>query len=482
MITLDGGCLSLGVIAAVAAGEPVELAESVLRRAGEAYDLAVRTASERPVYGRTTGVGANKDVAVGRGEAVEHGLRILRSHATSAGPPRSDARVRATMVIRLNQLAVGASGARPEVLEALLTLLNSRVVPTVREHGGVGTGDLGALATIGLAMPGLEWTADDTLPFLSSNAATLADAALAVVDLSELAWAQIAVAATTFVAVAGQPEAFAPAVETITPEAGAAAVCRAVRGLAGDAPPPRHLQDPFALRCLPQVHGLVLDTLSKVAAQVETATATGAENPMVDRDRSTVVHHGGFYAAYLASALDVALVALADSAYQSLRRIGMLLDGQITGLAAFLTDGTPGASGAMGLEYAAASALGDLRALATPASSQNVVLSRGVEDGASFASLAARQALDAVPAYAAILGCELVGAVRAVRLHRLTPPDDGWGSVVQALTSSGLGYESDVADRDLTPDIEQATICLPEVAPLATAAADSAAADSQRLG
>jgi histidine ammonia-lyase len=196
---------------------------------------------------------------------------------------------------------------------------------------------------------------------------------------------------------------------------------------------------------------------------------------MVDRDRSTVVHHGGFYAAYLASALDAALVALADSAYQSLRRIGMLLDGQITGLAPFLTDGTPGASGAMGLEYAAASALGDLRALATPASSQNVVLSRGVEDGASFASLAARQALDAVPAYAAVLGCELVGAARAVRLHRLTPPDDGWGPVVQALTSSGVGYESDVADRDLTPDIEQATICLPEVAPLAMSAADASA-------
>lgn len=465
MITVDGGRLSLSDITAVAAGQPVALADEARARAAEAHELAVRTASERPVYGRTTGVGANKDVAVGRGEAAEHGFRILRSHATSAGPPRSDARVRATMLIRLNQLAVGGSGARPEVLDALQTLLNSRVVPTVREHGGVGTGDLGALATIGLAMPGVDWTADDTLPFLSSNAAALADAALAVNDLWELALAQIPVAAATFVAVAGQPEAFSATVEALAAEPSIAIVCRSVRACVGDAPAPRRLQDPFALRCLPQVHGLVLSALTSVLDQVETGSATATENPVVDLERDAVVSHGGFYAAYLTSALDTARLALADSAYQSLRRVGMLLDGQLTGLPPFLTDGTPGASGAMGLEYAAASALGDLRALATPAAAQNVVLSRGVEDGASFASLAARQAIDAVPAYAVVIGCELVAATRALRLHRLTPPDEGWGAVVRTVTSAS-DYVSDFADRDLTADIEQAMLCLPDLAPL----------------
>jgi histidine ammonia-lyase len=471
VITVDGGRLSVRDISAVAAGEPVTLAATALDRAGEAYELAAKTATERPVYGRTTGVGANKDVAVGRGDAVEHGLRILRSHATSAGPPRSDSRVRATMLVRLNQLAVGGSGARPDVLKSLQALLNSRVVPTVREHGGVGTGDLGALATIGLAMPGVDWTADDTLPFLSSNAATVADTALAVTDLSELAWAQIAVAATTFAAVAGQPEAFSPTVEAVTPELGAGLVCRAVRVLTDGAPIPRRLQDPFAMRCLPQVHGLLLDTLSRVMDQVEQAAATAAENPVVDLERATVVHHGGFYSSYLASALDSARLALADSAAQSLRRTGMLLDGQITRLSPFLTDGTAGASGAMGLEYAAASALGDLHALAVPASSQNVVLSRAVEDGASFASLAARQALDSVAAYAAVLACELVGATRAVRLERLTSPDEGWGAVIRIVKASGSGSEADFSDRDLSPDIEQATLCLPELASLARAAA-----------
>lgn len=475
MITVDGGPLALDDIAAVAAGAPVRLDDAVLARVVEAHELAARISTERPVYGRTTGVGANKDIAVGRGEAAEHGLRILRSHATSAGPPRSDARVRATMLIRLNQLAVGGSGARPEVLDALLTLLNSRVVPTVREHGGVGTGDLGALATVGLALPGVDWTADDTLPFLSSNAATLADAALAVTDLTELVWAQIAVAATTFVAVAGQPDAFAPAVDQVSPEPGSRAVTRAMRQLTAQTPVARRVQDPFALRCLPQVHGLVIDALQRVADQVERATATASENPVVDRARGTVVGHGGFYASYLASALDTARLALADSAFQSLRRVAMLLDGQITGLASFLTDGTPGASGAMGLEYAAASALGDLRALAAPATAQDVVLSRGVEDGASFASLAARQALDAVASYAVVLSCELVGAIRAARLHRLSPPEDGWGAVVRAFTATGPGYESDLADRDLTPDIEQATLTLPDLARLAAAAAAGAA-------
>jgi histidine ammonia-lyase len=231
-------------------------------------------------------------------------------------------------------------------------------------------------------------------------------------------------------------------------------------------PTARRLQDPFALRCLPQVQGLALDAMAALASLVETASAMAAENPLVDRQREEMVHHGGFHAAYLASALDTARLAIANSAALSVRRVAMLLDPEVSGLAPFLGDGTPGASGAMGLEYAAASALGDLRALAAPASLQTVSLSRGVEDDASYASLAARQALDAAAPYAVVLAAELVGAVRAVRLRGLVPPADGWGTVARACADLPGDSAAEMADRDLTPDLEAAAAVLPGLAGL----------------
>ncbi len=479
MSTLDGERLSLEEIVAIAGGAPAELGPGGRERAATAHRLALRVASERLVYGRTTGVGANKDAAIEPGEGRAHAERLLRSHATSAGAVRDPRRVRATMAIRLNQLAAGGSGARPEVLDALAMLLAEGSTPSVREHGGVGTGDLGALATIALALPGVAWTAGDALPFLSSSAATLADAALGVAGLSELAEAAVAVAAVTFAAVDGQPEAFDQAVEAITPYDGARRVCRSMRAMAAPeaspaVPPspspsrvasiagarrgPARLQDPFALRCLPQVHGLALDRLQAAAAVVEDGSCAAAENPVVSVATGRFVHHGGFHAAYLTSALDSALLAVAAAAGQSTRRLAMLLDPGLTGLPAFLGDGTPGASGAMGLEYAAGSALGDLRALAVPAALQTLSVSRGVEDDASYASLAARQALDARSAYAVVVACELVAAVRAVGLRGLDLPPTGWGAVVTAVRRSAAPppdrpdlSDRDLSDRDLIP-------------------------------
>jgi histidine ammonia-lyase len=459
VITVDGERLPLSALLAIADGEPVRLGELGRARAGAAHELALRIAGERMVYGRTTGVGANKDTAVGAAAGDEHARRLLHSHATSAGALRDGRRVRLTMAVRLNQLAAGGSGARPEILDGLAALLASGTLPPVREHGGVGTGDLGALATIALSLADVRWTADDALPFLSSNAATLADAALAAAALVDLTAGGIAVAATTFAAVDGQPEAFSTAVEQITPYAGVQEVCAAMRGLFGTAAAAARLQDPFALRCLPQVHGLALDTLARLADVVSDGAAAAAENPRFDVADAAVSHHGGFHAAYLASALDAALLAVAGAAGLSLRRVALLLDPALTGLAAFLADGT------MGLEYAAGSARGDLRALAAPASLQSAVLSRGVEDDASFASLAARQALDARAPYAVVLGCELVAAVRAIRLRGLELPPAGWGEVVRSTGHQGR-TSVELADRDLTADIEAAAAALPRLARL----------------
>lgn len=458
MLEIDGTALTCGEIAAAArGGEPVRLTAAAWDRVRASYDWADREAQRRPVYGRTTGVGANKSVAVdptGDPRGLGHARRLLHSHATAAGRLRSAERVRAMLLVRLNQLAAGGSGASPGVVAALEALLRSGETPDVRELVGIGTGDLSALAVVALRLSEtVEFAASDALAFLSSSAATIADAALAAADLDELLHAGVAVAALTFGVVDGNIEAFSPAAERATPFPGPVAVCRWMRALVGAEPVPARIQDGFGLRTLPQVQGNALDAVSRLAELVAVLAGSAAENPVALPDLP-LAHHGGFAMAPLTTAVASALHAVAQAGQLVQARLAMLMDPAQTGLAAFLADGTPGASGAMSLEYVAAAALGDLRLAATPAGTQSAVLSRGAEDDASFASLAARQALGAVPMLRTLTACELVAALRGVRMKELEC----------RLLADCAELSAETGDRNLTGDIELAENLLPRLA------------------
>ncbi len=392
-------------------------------------------------------------------------LELLRSHATSSGALRSAERVRAMLVIRLNQLAADGNGISPDVVDALAEMLVEDALPPVREGGSVGTADLAALATTALVLcgerasePTLQQTvrfgAGDALTFMSSNAAVLADAALAVADLDQLARSAMVVAAMGFAAVHGNPEAFDPAVEVATPFPGSQLVCRTMRDLVDTAAAaaPARIQDPFGLRTFPQVHGALMDRLG-FAEQVVTAMVNSpSENPIVS-PRLGVAHHGAFHAAYLVQSFDALVLALAQSAQLSLARLTMLAEPSYTGMNPFLGDGTPAASGVMIVEYSAASALAELRALATPAGTQVVTLSRGVEEDASFATLAAQQALGAVSRFRAVLAAELVAALRCLRMQGSHPAPL---AAALAWLDERDGGAPNMHDRDLTNDLVMA--------------------------
>ena len=346
MIRLDGRQLTCGdIVAAARHQEQVVLDPAGRDRARRSHELAVRVSGERALYGRSTGVGANRSVAVAATD--EHARALLRSHATGAGPVRSPERVRAMLVVRLNQLAAGGSGASPALLDAVAAMLAAGALPPVRELGGVGTGDLAALATTALALAGeapttrplpstYAFRSHDALPFLSSNAAVIGDAALACADLTMLARACVVVAAMTCTATGGNPEAFADAVERVTPFEGARQVCRWMRLLTAGAPEARRIQDTFGLRTLPQVHGPVLDALDALDIVVSALANAPGENPVVLAGTGTVAHHGGFHAAYLGQALDAAVIAVAQSAQLAAARLGSLMDPVTTGLPPFL--------------------------------------------------------------------------------------------------------------------------------------------------
>lgn len=466
-VVVDGTQLSVTDIVAVARGRaPVRLARPAMARARDSAAFARRMAAVRPVYGQGTGVGANRNVPVT--DPAVAAQQLLRSHATAAGDFRSRARVRAMLVVRLNQLAAGGSGVSPEILCGLAALLRDDTLPLVREVGGIGTGDLAALATTALSLAGIVPTspptatltrvgAADALPLMSSNAATLGDAALAFAGLRELEQASLVVAALSFNAVAGNPEAFAAPVEIATPFPGAAHTCTTMRRLIEPSAAPVRIQDPYGLRALPQVHGLLVDSLTTLDTTVTRMANAPSENPTF-LPAVGMAHHGAFYAAYLAHALDAVRQAVAQAARLSLARLAMLTDPEFTNCPAFLGDGNPGASGIMALEYLAASAQISLQAGAQPAGLHTAVLSQGVEEEASFATLAAQQALRSIEDYRLVIACELVAAVRCLRMRaqHLSP-------ALAEIMELCADLDDDFADRDLTGDLEVAARILQQL-------------------
>lgn len=473
-LLLDGSGLSCdAIVEATRTRRPVRVAAGARERVRLAHRAAFEIAERRVVYGRTTGVGANSQVSV-EDDISGHGLRLLRSHAGSAGDPISREQTFATLVIRLNQIAAGGSGVGPSVIDVLTEALNNDTLPVIHKYGALGTGDLTALAETGLTfagerawdrgqLPPLRLGTSDALAFMSSNAATLAEAVLGHHELVRLSHATIVIAALSFTAVDGNREAFASAMGRITPQPGAAQVARCLRSLLGThGRPPTRIQDPFCYRAFPQVHGPVTDSLTHLQLVLESFVNATSENPLIDVEADDAIHHGGFHTGYVGLALDGLRLAAAQSASVGLARLGTLTNSKFTSQPDFLTDGSGGSSGILVLEYTSAAALGRLRMLAAPASIQAVSVSLGAEEDASFSTLAAQLTTEFIEAYRIVLACELVAAVRALRMRGATPAvGEGLRSVFE-LAEARLPHLTE--DRDLAPDISIACDVVPTLA------------------
>ncbi|MEV8601903.1 aromatic amino acid ammonia-lyase [Streptomyces griseoviridis] len=531
LVVLDGTGLAVADVVRLADGtaRPVPGTDA-LGRVGESWDAARRIAATGRVYGRSTGVGANRNEDVPTEAAAEHGLRLLRSHAGAIGDELPARQVRAMLAVRANQLLAGGAGLRPTVVTALCEALESGAHPVVNEFGSVGTGDIAALAQAGLALAGEHpwrgggtdpasvaggpdaagaaygpdaagaaggpgaWSEagganpggaggpgdggvgrrplgvpaaqpldnNDALAFISSNALTLGQSALALHELRGLVEATQVVAALSLLAVDGSHEAYAAPVHAARPHRGSGEVARRMRELIGAAdrptPPLGRLQDPYGFRCLPQIHGPAHDAADALEDIITVEINAAAENPLISPADLAAYHHGGFYQAQLALALDHFRLSLTQVARLSTSRLSTLNEPAYTRLRPFLADAEPASSGVMILEYAAGAALGDLRAFSAPASLGHAVLSRGVEEQASFASLAARQTLRACRAYRLVVGCELVAAVRALRQRGLGA--DPELPVGRALALAEPVLDADQADRPLTDDVTAAAALL----------------------
>jgi histidine ammonia-lyase len=477
--------LTPAAVVAASRGGPIEVELTAAARERIAHSRAVaEAAAERHgVYGRTTGVGANRRVTVQEADRRAHSVRLLRSHSGGVGDPLPEELVRATILIRLAQIAAGGGGHRAEIADALVAVLRGRPLPVLRDLGGIGTGDLTFLAQLGLALAGEgEWAeqsgvlgaagdrderagapprvvieAGDALPLMSSNAATQAAASLAWADARELLDAGLGIAALTFHALDGNREAFAAEVAAARPLPGLTAVSERLRVLTQDAAEPVRLQDPFGLRCLPPVAGALHDALAALHEILAVEINAAAENPLIAD--GAVLHHGGFHAAQSALALDTLRLALVPFASMAAARLSHLMEPGLTGLTPFLSVDAPGSSGVLIAEYLAADALARLRAEAAPVVLGTVAISRGLEEHASFAWQAAGQARRALPHLRTVLTLEWVAAERALRMKGA--PVDGVLGPIRSLAS---GFDAQLDDRPIGPDAALAQAALPALA------------------
>lgn len=455
-------------VVAIADGARVTLSEEARAAIARSKAFADEVAACRPLYGRTTGVGANRMTPVAGADA--HGVALVRSHATDAGESLPSRTVRATAATRLVQLSRARSGIDPAIPEALVRMLNADAMPEVGRLGSIGTGDLAALSALALAMAGeratsaampeplVTWGADSALPFLSSNAATIARGLLAVDALARLDRASRALYALAVVGLDGNPEAFSPSAAATIGASGASDVCAEVRWhLDGHGAPAARIQDPYGLRIYPVTQATLVTSLRRLRDEVGRLLAAGQENPAFDADAGSVIHHGAFFQAQLAAELDATTLAIAQAATNAHARIRLANEPAYTGLRAFLAGGPPAASGLMMLEYTAASALAEVRASAAPTALGTISLSRGTEEDAGFATQGVVQLERAVEAYRTILACEMLSATRLVSQRGVIVPHR-LARVARSMDAAMPHHE----DQDLRPPLLAAAALLDE--------------------
>jgi len=467
-VILDGETLTSEAVAGVARGGiSVSLCAESRKRNETAYRTTVKLlAGDAPVYGMNTGVGALKAVTIPAGLREDHQLRLLRSHAVGAGEEVPPEISRAMLAVRGNQIAAGGAGVHPELLDALVDALNEGLAPGIRELGSLGTSDLTSLAEAGLALIGERPFADgrrrspiplgprDGLMLMGSNAHAIGEASLCSVDLLRLIRTSETCAAIAFEAVGANPTALDARVHAARPHPGQVAAAEHLRGLLeGYESPFQRLQDSYAFRCLPQVAGVLRDAHEHLERVLRVEMNSATENSLLFGDEALTT--GNFHAAPLAVALDHVRNAISQAASLSAARLSALMNPETSGLSPFLAENPGPDSGLMTFEYTVNSAAGELRLLATPAASQSAVfISQGVENHASFASLAARQTTRAVGLLASVVGAELVAAVRAFRMHGALPAGHG---VKEAFDAAARRLPAAFHDRPLTEDLDTAT-------------------------
>jgi histidine ammonia-lyase len=482
-IALTGEDLTLLDVWAVAVeGGQVGLAASARERMRLARDLVDGVQGEH-TYGVNTGFGKFVSAHIPEELADELQLRLLRSHACGVGEPYSDDVVRAAMLLRANTLAKGFSGAHVSTVELLVECLNRGVLPRVPARGSVGaSGDLAPLAHLALPLVGegqatvggellsgadalravglepIRLASKEGLSLVNGTQFMSAMAALGLMRARRLAVTADLACALSLEALQGSRTSFLPAVHRARPLKGQQdSAANVWLLLEGSAIIESHrwcdkVQDAYALRCAPQVHGACRDILDYVEATVSVELNAATDNPLVLVEEGLIVSAGNFHGQPLAFALDALAMAVAELASISERRVERLVNPSLSdGLPPFLIEMGGLNSGFMIPQYVAAALVSENKVLAHPASVDSIPTSAGQEDHVSMGNAAGLKALRVLDNAERALAIELLAGTQAIEFLAPLQPGEGVRAVHDAVRALSPRLTE---DRSLSTDIE----------------------------
>ncbi|ABE42996.1 histidine ammonia-lyase [Polaromonas sp. JS666] len=448
---LHPGRVSLALLRSIHAGG-VQLALAPEARAGllAAQATVQRIVDEdQVVYGINTGFGKLASTKIAPNRLVELQRNLVLSHSVGTGEPLPAAVVRVILATKAVSLARGHSGVRPELVDALLALANAGVMPRIPAKGSVGaSGDLAPLAHLACVLigEGQATTADGEVisgaqamrrigvaPFVLGPKEGLAllngtqvSTALALAGLfgaEQVFAAGLVSGALSLEAVQGSIKPFDARVHAARGQPGQMAVAAAVRTLLeGSEIVPSHpdcgrVQDPYSIRCVPQVMGACLDNLQHAARVLQIEANAASDNPLVF-DNGDVISGGNFHAEPVAFAADIIALAVAEIGAIAERRLALLLDTGLSGLPPFLVRDGGVNSGFMIAQVTAAALASENKSLAHPASVDSLPTSANQEDHVSMATFAARRLGEMVNNTAVVVGIEAMGAAQGIELKR----------------------------------------------------------------
>jgi len=493
-LRISGKELEIDALVSVARGRKVILdpeAIPAMRRSRNAVEKVV--ASGQVVYGITTGFGRFKDKMIDPEQSEQLQRNLVRSHAVGVGPPLSKEIVRGMLLARANTLALGHSGVRPELVQLLVDMLNLGVHPVVPSQGSLGaSGDLAPSAHLALVIigegkaerEGKELRGADALdevglsPFvlgpkeglalLNGTTQMVATGALLVRRAINLALTADVAACLTLEALNGTDRAYDSRVHEARPHPRQIDCARYLLALLEGSdflrdPRSINVQDPYTLRCVPQVHGAIRDAIAYARWVINIELNSVNDNPIVFVDDETgeadIISAGNFHGEPVAIAMDYMALSLAELGNMSERRIARLVDADSNGgiLPMFLTESGGLESGFMMVQYTAAALASENKVLAHPASVDTIPSSANVEDHVSMGATAARQAEQILNHTETIVAIELLAACQGIDYRRK----------IMDAPSARLGSGTNVAyriirqevpflehDRPLAPDIE----------------------------